>query len=67
MMDFRGRLLMEFADLQEKIAKLEKFILSGAYDGLSEIDRADLKEQLGCMQAYYKVLKRRASRLCVDA
>lgn len=67
MTDFRGRLLMEFGDLQEKIAKLEKFILSGAYDGLPEIDRADLKEQHGYMQSYYKVLKRRTSRLCTDA
>lgn len=67
MSDFRARLFDEQTDLHLKIEKLEKFILSDKYDTLPQVDRKDLKEQLGHMKAYHTVIMRRCSRQCNNA
>jgi trans-2-enoyl-CoA reductase len=60
----RARLFEEQSDLQHKVEKLKKFILSNEYDELHEYDRKDLKEQLQHMESYHAVLMRRVSRQC---
>lgn len=65
--DFRSRLFTEFSELQQRIEKLKVFILGDKFESLPEIDRKDLKEQLGHMEAYCKVLNRRVSRQCGNA
>lgn len=62
--NWRARLFQEESDLRQKSEKLKKFILSDNYDGLPEIDRKDLKEQLQHMENYHAVLLRRVSRQC---
>lgn len=64
MSDFRARLMSEYSELQIRLEKLKEYILTPAYDSLPEIDRKDLKAQLGHMQRYHDVLSRRCSRLC---
>ena len=67
MSDFRVRLFDEYTQLTQRIERLKAFILSPQYDTLPEIDRTDLKEQLGHMEGYFKVLTRRVSRQCNNA
>ena len=64
MNDFRSRLLEEYSELQIRLEKLKEFILSPEFDALPEIDRKDLKAQMGHMQGYHDVLSHRTSRLC---
>lgn len=52
MSDFRARLFQEHSELNQRIAKLEQFILGPSFDALPDIDRADLREQLTHMKAY---------------
>lgn len=61
---FKGRLLVELNELQVKTKALSKFIVSELYDGLPEIERKALKEQLAHMQSYEIVLRARVSRNC---
>ncbi len=51
------------ADLE----KLKEFILTDKFDALPEIERKDLKAQLGHMQGYHDVLSHRVSRQCNSA
>lgn len=67
MSDYRARLHQEPGDLYMRIGKLKTFILSDEFERLSEIDRADFKEQLQHMEAYFSVLQRRLSRACGNA
>lgn len=67
MSDFRSRLFDEYGELQRRIEKLKSFIVGAEYDELPEIDRKDLKEQLGYMESYCAVLSRRVSRQCNNA
>jgi hypothetical protein len=62
--DFRARLFVERNELYEKINKLKAFVLGSAFEDLPEIERRDLKLQLGHMEAYFEVLSNRVSRLC---
>lgn len=64
MSDFRARLFQERTDLLQKIEKLTTFIISEKFLSLPEIDRMDLREQLGHMKKYASVLERRVSRQC---
>lgn len=61
---FRARLFKEERELRQRIQSLQKFILGQEYEGLPEVDRNDLKEQLGHMLKYQTVLLRRVSRQC---
>jgi len=63
MSDFRERLLNEQFELKERAGKLNGFLGTPAFDGLPQIDREDLKEQLAHMRAYETVLDRRINRL----
>jgi hypothetical protein len=64
MSNFRARLFEEHSALSLKVQKLEKFICSKDYDALPEVERKDLKEQLGYMHDYLGVIFRRVSRSC---
>ena len=64
MSDYKSRMLKEYDQLNLKIEKLTTFIVSASFDALSEIDKADLKEQLTHMKAYANVLGKRCSRAC---
>lgn len=64
MSDYRVRMLEEHDQLKQRIDKLKGFILSENYDTLPEIDRTDLKRQLGYMEQYFSVLSDRVSRQC---
>jgi len=67
MSDFRANMFEEYSQLSRRIDKLKIFIVSDKYDGLPEIDRIDLKKQLGHMERYFEVLSRRVSRQCNNA
>lgn len=56
------RLFREHDEIAGRRSDLEKFILTPAFDQLPEIDRTDLREQLGHMKAYERVLERRCLR-----
>ena len=62
MSDFRARMFEEHSQLSQRIDKLKEFVLSEKYDTLPEIDRTDLKKQLGHMERYFDVLSNRVSR-----
>lgn len=59
---FKERLLVEEADLNEKIIKLENFIGSPAYDMIDELNKALLKVQLAAMKTYHLCLVHRIER-----
>lgn len=67
MSDFRARMFEEHSQLSKRIDKLKEFVLSEKYDTLPEIDRTDLKKQLGHMERYFDVLSNRVSRQCNNA
>lgn len=67
MSDYRARAMQEHSELNQKIEKLKGFIVGEAYDELPEVDRKDLKAQLGHMEGYFSVLNRRVSRMCNNA
>jgi hypothetical protein len=58
----RERLYREYLELLERKSKIAAFILADSFEDLREIDRRDLREQLGHMNAYWRVLARRCSR-----
>lgn len=60
--NYRQRLFEEYSELQMKVMKLEHFILQDAFTDLPVVDQKDLREQLGHMQKYFKVLSLRVSR-----
>lgn len=64
--DFRVRLQRERDELLERMEKLKNFMKSEEYKELPQIDRDDLREQLGHMLPYLDVLNRRVARLCFD-
>lgn len=65
MSDFRARLFEEFSELQGRLARLERFLISDTtFDALPVIERDDLREQYKHMKAYHDVLSRRVSRQC---
>lgn len=67
MADFKSRMFDEFSELQMRLEKLKEFILTDKFDALPEIERKDLKAQLGHMQSYHDVLSHRVSRQCNSA
>lgn len=67
MSDLRSRMFDEFNELQIRLEKLKKLILTDEFDALPEIERKDLKAQLGYMQSYHDVLSHRVSRQCNSA
>lgn len=64
MMDDRtaDRLRREYHELLQRKSKLHAFILTDNFEDLPEVDRRDLREQRHHMDAYWRVIARRASR-----
>lgn len=63
MSDFIVRLSDEKSQLDEKIAKLEAFKNSDAFNGIDNVQRGLLKIQLNAMATYSQVLDERLWRL----
>jgi hypothetical protein len=63
MSDFITRLSDEKSQLDEKIAKLEAFKNSDAFNGIDNVQRGLLKIQLNAMATYSQVLDERLWRL----
>ena len=57
------RLLMEFSDLTQKIAKLEQFTLTEKSDALDNPMRDLMMKQLEVMRTYNDILFERISRI----
>jgi hypothetical protein len=58
-----GRMAAEKYELMKRIANLENFIRTSAFEQLPRDECDDLHEQLGHMQAYHAVLQRRYDRI----
>jgi len=63
MSDFIQRVVTEKSELDEKIAKLEAFTKSDAFNGIDNVQRGLLKIQLNVMATYSQVLDERLWRL----
>jgi hypothetical protein len=63
MSDFIARLSDEKSQLDEKIAKLQAFTNSDAFNGIDNVQRGLLKIQLNAMATYSQVLDERLWRL----
>jgi len=63
MSDFISRLSDEKSQLDEKIAKLEAFSKSDAFNGIDNVQRGLLKIQLNAMATYSQILDERLWRL----
>lgn len=63
MSDFRSRLLDERIDLEEKLDKLDAFLVSDAAEEIDEIQNALLHVQATAMNTYLQCLKERLDRL----
>ena len=63
MSDFIQRVVTEKSELDEKIAKLEAFTKSDAFNGIDDVQRGLLKIQLNAMATYSQVLEERLWRL----
>ena len=59
MEDAKSRVKAEQLDLQDKIEKLGRFLVSERYYSLSEEHRFLLSQQYGIMMEYSRVLSRR--------
>ena len=64
MSDFRAQLFQERTELQQRITSLEEFISGETFKELVPCDKAALRDQRKCMQAYLDVLNRRVWHLC---
>ena len=63
MSDFISRLSDEKSQLDEKIAKLEAFTKSYAFNSIDNVQRGLLKIQLNAMATYSQILDERLWRL----
>lgn len=63
MSNFKTRLIEEQAQLEEKLNKLDNFILSENFNGVDEVQKSLLRVQATAMNAYNQCLKERLERL----
>lgn len=61
--DFRGRMVLELAEVGERLEKLQPFLLSAKFAELPEAQRAKLTEQAEAMAKYVRVLRERLELL----
>lgn len=61
------RIAAEHAQLNDRINKLEAFLLSDRFLSIPVIERADLEEQAKHMNAYFHALRRRYERAVLPA
>lgn len=63
MSDFKTRLVEEQVQLEEKLNKLDSFILSDNFNKIDNVQKALLKVQATAMNTYNQCLKERLERL----
>ena len=62
-MDFKTRLIEEKNQLEEKLDKLDAFLISDKVDGIADVQKALLFVQATAMNTYLQCLKERIERL----
>jgi hypothetical protein len=63
MSDFKTRLVEEQVQLEEKLNKLDSFILNDNFNKIDNVQKALLKVQATAMNTYNQCLKERLERL----
>jgi len=63
MSDFKDRLVEEQAQLEEKLNKLDDFLLSEKVNVIDDVQKALLQVQATAMNTYLQCLKERIERL----
>ena len=63
MSDFKTRLIEEKAQLEEKIDKLDAFLVSEKVKEIDDVQKALLQVQATAMNTYLQCLKERIERL----
>ena len=63
MSDFKTRLVEEQVQLEEKLDKLDSFILNDNFNKIDNVQKALLKVQATAMNTYNQCLKERLERL----
>jgi len=59
---YQLRVIDEFKDIDFKVRKIEKFILTDVYKNLSKSEQSMIDLQVMYMTGYYKVLMERINR-----
>ena len=63
MEDFKTRLIDEKTQLEEKLNKLDAFLMSEKVSGIDDVQKALLQVQATAMNTYLQCLKERIERL----
>ena len=63
MSDFKTRLETEKTELEEKLNKLDAFLMSEKVNGVDDVQKALLQVQATAMNTYLQCLKERIERL----
>jgi len=63
MSDFKDRLIDEQAQLEEKLNKLDAFLMSDKVKSVDDVQKALLQVQATAMNTYNQCLKERIERL----
>lgn len=63
MSDFKDRLIDEQAQLEEKLNKLDAFLMSDEVKAVNDVQKALLQVQATAMNTYNQCLKERIERL----
>lgn len=63
MSDFKGRLETEQQELEEKLNKLDAFLMSEKVESVDDVQKALLQVQATAMNTYNQCLKERLKRL----
>ena len=63
MEDFKTRLVDEYNQLEEKLNKLDAFLISDKVDGVEDVQNALLHVQAAAMNTYLQCLRERIERL----
>ena len=63
MSDFKTRLVEEQVQLEEKLDKLDSFLLSEKVNAIDDVQKALLRVQATAMNTYNQCLKERLERL----
>ena len=63
MSDFKSRLSVEANELEEKLDKLDSFLMSENFSKVDDVQKALLSVQATAMNTYLRCLKERIERL----
>ena len=61
--DFKDRLIAEKSELEERLNKLDSFLLSEKLSAVEDVQKALLRVQATAMNSYLQCLKERIERL----